>query len=192
MQLPPNPVSNLDNSLSAAEQNGAALFSGPVTDTVATCDGCHRLNPAEGFFGSGGEQSFEGEPQNFKIAHMRNLYTKVGMFGSGNDEVRGFGFLHDGSIDTVASFLAAPAFTTNSAEESDLEQFSLAFPTDVAPMVGQQVTLAGAGSADTNGRITLMIQRAGTAFTSLVLGGAVTECDLVVKGVVGGAQRGWV
>ena len=192
VQLPPNPVRNLDNSLNAAAQNGDALFSGPVTDTVATCEGCHRLNPAQGFFGSGGEQSFEGEPQNFKIAHMRNLYAKIGMFNSGSDEVRGFGFLHDGSIDTVASFLAAPVFSLNSAEESDLEQFSLAFPTDIAPIVGQQVTLAGAGSADTNGRITLMIQRAGAAFTSLVLGGAVTECDLVVKGVVGGAQRGWV
>ena len=50
--------------------------------------------------------------------HLRNLYQKVGMFGmpavpfldagdNGHqgDQIRGFGFLHDGSIDTVFRFL---------------------------------------------------------------------------------------
>jgi YVTN family beta-propeller protein len=58
LMLPPNPVQAIDNSLTPAQQDGADLFVGPITDTVATCDGCHRLNPANGFFGSGGEQSF--------------------------------------------------------------------------------------------------------------------------------------
>lgn len=40
---------------------------------IGSCDGCHRMDPTQGFFGSGGEPSFEGEPQNFKIAHMRSL-----------------------------------------------------------------------------------------------------------------------
>ncbi len=192
VQLPPNPVRGLDNSLNASAQAGATLFEGPITDVVANCNGCHTLDPAQGFFGSGGEQSFEGEPQNFKVAQMRNLYTKIGMFRSGGDEVRGFGFLHDGSIDTVKNFLAAPAFDLSDTQERDLEQFSLAFPSDLAPVVGQQITLAGSGSADTHARISLLIQRAETAFSSLVLGGAVTECELVVKGVVGGISRGWV
>jgi DNA-binding beta-propeller fold protein YncE len=196
--LPPNPVRALDNSLTPDQQNGANLFDGPITDTVATCNGCHRLDPAQGFFGSGGEQSFEGEPQNFKIAHMRNLYAKVGMFGNsaggGNtgQQVRGFGFLHDGSVDTVQNFLSAPVFSLNPAQERDLEQFSLAFPTDLAPIVGQQVTLTATNGAAVNPRIDLMIARAATPFTSLMLGGVVTECDLVVKGSVGGQPRGWV
>jgi YVTN family beta-propeller protein len=195
---PPNPVRALDNSLTAAQQSGQNLFSGPISDTVATCNGCHRLDPSQGFFGSGGEQSFEGEPQNFKIAHMRNLYTKVGMFGLSvggpftGDQVRGFGVLHDGSVDTVANFLAAPVFSLNASEEADLEQFALAFPTDIAPIVGQQVTLTATNSAVVDPRIDLMIARAATAFTSLMLGGVVTECDVMVKGSVGGAERGWV
>jgi YVTN family beta-propeller protein len=198
VQLPPNPVRSLDNSLTAAQSAGETLFNGPITDVLANCNGCHTLNPAQGFFGSGGEQSFEGEPQNFKVAHMRNLYAKIGMFGDSTksvhfgNQVRGFGFLHDGSIDTVATFLSAPVFNLNATQEANLEQFGLAFPTDLAPIVGQQVTLAGAGTADVNGRITLLIQRAGAAFSSLVLGGTVTECDLVVKGVVDGVARGWV
>ena len=37
-----------------------------------------------------------------------------------------------------------------------------------------------------------MIARAGTNYNSKFAGGNVPECDLVVKGVVGGLQRGWV
>ena len=46
---------------------------------------------------------------------MRNLYHKVGMFGLSaggphtGDQIRGFGFLHDGSVDTVESFVSAAA-----------------------------------------------------------------------------------
>jgi hypothetical protein len=196
--LPPNPVRALTNSLTVQQQDGADLFDGPTTDTVATCQGCHFLDPAQGFFGSGGHQSFEGEPQNFKVAHMRNLYAKVGMFGQSTggpnlgDQVRGTGFLHDGSIATVKNFLEAPVFSLNNTEEQQLEAFSLAFPTDLAPVVGQQVTLTSSNGGVVNPRIDLFIQRAGTAFASLMLGGNVTECDLVVKGSVGGAERGWV
>jgi hypothetical protein len=192
LMLPPNPIRSLDNSLTTDQQDGSALFTGPITDSVATCDGCHNLDPAQGFFGSGGDQSFEAEPQNFKVAQMRNLYTKVGMFQVAGDQVRGVGMLHDGSVDTVKTFLEAPVFSLNNAQELDLEQFALAFPSDLAPIVGQQVTLTSTNSGVVDPRIDLMIARAGTSFTSLMLGGVVTECELVVKGSVGGVERGWV
>ena len=198
VMLPPSPVQRLDGSLTSGEQAGRDLFFGRVTDFFENCDGCHTLDPAEGFFGTGGEQTIEGLPQNFKVAHMRNLYAKVGMFGSAGsgthlgDQVRGIGYLHDGSIDTVASFLSASVFSLNAAEESNLEQFSLAFPTDLAAVVGQQVTLVGAGTTDVHARIDLLIARASAPFESLMLGGTVTECDLVVKGQLDGEPRGWV
>jgi hypothetical protein len=83
-------------------------------------------------------------------------------------------------------------FSLNNTEEQQLEAFALAFPTDLAPVVGQQVTLTSSNAGVVNPRIDLFINRAGTAFASLMLGGNVTECDLVVKGSVGGAERGWV
>ncbi len=189
---PPNPVRSLDNSLTTDQQAGETLFDGPVTDTVATCQGCHRLDPAQGFFGSGGEQSFEGEPQNAKVPHLRNAYAKIGMFSVPGNQVRGFGFLHDGAVDTLFNFLGAGVFSLNNNQQRDLEQFNLAFPSDLAPIVGQQVTLTSSNGTAVNPRIDLMIQRAAAAFTSLQLGGVVTECDLVVKGSVAGAPRGWV
>ena len=57
----------------------------------------------------------------------------------------------------------------------------LAFDTDLAPIVGQQVTLTSGNGATVGPRITLMLQRA-----------AAGECDAVVKGNLAGVERGWV
>jgi hypothetical protein len=122
---------------------------------------------------------------------MRNLYAKIGTFFGSGEQVRGFGFLHDGSVDTVETFLEAPVFSLNNAQELDLEQYSLAFPTDLAPIVGQQVTLDSTNSGVVDPRIDLMIARASTTYNSLLLGGAQPECDVIVKGSVGGVERGW-
>ncbi len=199
LMLPPNPVRPLNNVLTGDAALGESLFFGPVTDTVATCNGCHTLDPGDGFFGTGGEQSFEGETQHFKVPHMRNMYHKVGMFGqsAGNgpntgDQIRGVGFLHDGSVDTIFNFLGAGVFNLSNTQQQRLEAFSLQFPSDLAPVVGQQVTLTATNGAEANPRIDLLVFRAGQSFDSLMLGGTVTECDLIVKGTVGGVERGWV
>jgi DNA-binding beta-propeller fold protein YncE len=198
IMMPPNPVRALNNDLTTQAQRGEDRYFGATSDVIANCDGCHTLNEAEGFFGTGGEQSFEGETQFFKVPHTRNAYHKVGMFGLSTvashtgDQVRGFGFLHDGSVDTVHNFLGASVFTANPTQRRELEAFTFQFPTDLAPIVGQQVTLDPANLAATNPRIDLLIARAGADFDSLLLGGTVKECDLIVKGSQGGAPRGWL
>ncbi|MDX1649497.1 MAG: hypothetical protein R3263_06555, partial [Myxococcota bacterium] len=55
-----------------------------------------------------------------------------------------------------------------------------------------QVSDTGSDDPQLAGRIALLRQRAGASFTSQILGGNVTECDLIVKGVVGGERRGWL
>jgi DNA-binding beta-propeller fold protein YncE len=212
VQLPPNPVRAFNNSLSnaaaptASEQRGSdkwfscgpgttecAVLDPNASDTVEDCDGCHSLDPLNGFFGTGGEESFEGEPQHMKVPHNRNMVQKIGMFSTIGAQVRGTGFLHDGSVDTLKTFLAAPVFALSAQEERDLEAFLLAFPTDLAPIVGQQATIGPAsfGVADVHTRLDLIDARAGTAFDSKVLGGAVTECDVVVKTIEGGVEKGY-
>jgi MYXO-CTERM domain-containing protein len=218
--MPPNPVRNLDNSLTASEERGREFFEGPrLSDGVNfpglgfTCEGCHRLDPAQGFFGTDGRQSFENEPQIMKIAQLRNMYAKVGMFGmidvsflnSGDNDptgpqVRGTGFLHDGSIDTLFRFFQATVFNPSGgvgfqggdAERRDMEAFMLAFPSDLAPIVGQQVTLTGNDDADTEARLDLLLARAQTPFVSEILGGEVNECDLIAKVPQGDRIRGYV
>jgi DNA-binding beta-propeller fold protein YncE len=225
VQLPPNPVRNLDNSLTAAQQRGHDFYLGPRRadgappaagpGTGFTCEGCHRLDASQGFFGTDGQASFEGLPQIVKIPHLRNAYTKVGMFGfpgmpffttpdtgaTGN-QIRGFGYLHDGSIDTVFHFLSAVLFAptpevgfpaaTYEQTRRDMEQFMLAFDSDLAPIVGQQITLTKTNAAAVGPRIDLLQARAAAPFVSKTLGGAVTECDLVAKVTLAGTPRGFL
>jgi DNA-binding beta-propeller fold protein YncE len=97
---PPNPIHNLDNSLTPDQQAGRNFFfstnpdgSMLVSDTFENCVGCHVLDrngnaqygvPKPGFFGTDGRYSAEPETQAFKIPHLRNVYQKVGMFGMDN------------------------------------------------------------------------------------------------------------
>jgi hypothetical protein len=228
VQLPPNPVRNLDNSLTAAQQRGRNFYFGPRTSDGLnlplplpifigfTCNGCHELDAAAGRFGTSEKGSFEGIiPQIFKIPHLRNMYTKVGMFGAPKvdsfdapdtgptgDQIRGYGFTNDGTVDTLFRFFTAAVFRplptsgfpvlNPDATRRDVEQFMLAFDSDLAPVVGQQVTLAADNAGAVGPRIDLLEQRASAAFTSRVLGGATKECDLVARVVQGGVARGFL
>src|SRR5579883_399496 len=220
---PPNPVRNLDNSLTASQQRGRDFFAGsrpadgvivPGLEVIAgqisfSCNGCHVLDASKGFFGTGGNQSFEALPEIIKIPHLRNAYTKIGMFGAPSvtfydapdsgptgDQVRGFGYLGDGSTDTIFRFLSAKVFRpargvgfppdNPDATRRDVEQFILAFDSDLAPIVGQQVTLTNNNSPGAAARIGLLMRRASASFTSKSLGGTVMECDLVAQVVQNG------
>ena len=193
---PPNPHRRLDNKLTTSEQAGRDFYFGPVSDTLANCNGCHVLNETQGRFGTNGTMSFEGPDvaQDFKIPQLRNVYQKVGMFGStGNPadgeaaqgpQVRGFGLLHDGSIDTVASFFHLSVFQfPNNATVRNVSNFVLSFPSDLAPIVGQQVTIATANADDASSkaRVNLLVARAKVTSPR-------RECELVASGVIDGQR----
>jgi DNA-binding beta-propeller fold protein YncE len=236
LTYPPNPIRALDNSLTPQQDAGRLLYSGRITDIVANCNGCHRLDRAAGFFGTSGGTTFENETMEFKVPHLRNAYQKVGMFGQMpsdfftsppgtymGPQVRGTGFLHDGSVDTVFDFLGADVFDAvqpplqpvglSEPEQRDLEAFIMAFDSDLAPIVGQQVTLTqtciggpndggvcvsdadcpggacnGTNLTEVEPRIDLLIERSSTLFPET----GQPECDLIVKGVIGSDPRGWL
>ena len=119
--------------------------------------------------------------------------------GPMGDQIRGFGYTGDGSADTVFRFLTAVVFnpTSNSgfpqqnpdATRRDVEQFLLAFDSDLAPITGQQVTLTSTNSAAANPRIDLLLQRAATPFTSKSLENVTNECDVIATFIRNGAQQ---
>lgn len=227
VMMPPNPIRNLDNSLTTAQKRGSDFYfgdrpsdgfkiiiNGESITPNQNCNGCHTVDPAKGMYGTGGDQSFEGISQIVKVPQLRNMYAKVGRFGSPaipfssaigtghlGDQVRGFGFVHDGSADTLAHFFTVRVFTPTlnsgfplinpDAMRRDVSDFMHAMDSDLAPIVGQQVTLSSANAAAAAARVNLLIQRARTPFTSKELGGAVTECDLVAQVVEGGVRRGY-
>ncbi len=222
IMLPPNPVRALDNSLTPDQQAGFNFMTGSRRSdgifvgggTGFNCVGCHTLNPSQGFFGTDGQASFENEPQILKVAHLRNMYQKVGMFGmpavdffnSGNNgdqgpQIRGFGFLHDGSADTMFRFLNATVFNDGGTfnpvgfnggdpQRRQVEAFLLAFDNDLAPIVGQQITLTITNGPIAGPRIDLLISRANATYPVPGNPGS-TECELIVKGAVNGESRGW-
>ncbi|MEE9424506.1 MAG: beta-propeller fold lactonase family protein [Methylococcales bacterium] len=231
---PPNPVRNLDNSLTPDQSAGRDFyFSDEPSDIFFNCNGCHVLDPdankefgvaKPGFFGTDGRSSFENLTQVFKTPHLRNLYQKVGMFGQEvlpfdptqsspfflpeplnnndfmGDQVRGFGFLHDGSTDTLFRFHGSSVFAqlperpplpanpggfpldaTGIVKRKQVEQFMLAFDTNLAPIIGQQVTLTRYNKKQVAPRIDLLIARSEAG-----------ECDLVAKARIGRREVGFL
>jgi len=219
---PPNPIRALDNSLTADQAAGKAFMTGsrrsdgaPIGDGLGfNCVGCHTLDPSRGYFGTDGTASFENLPQIVKIPHFRNAYQKVGMFGAAavpevligdnghkGDQIRGFGFLHDGSNDTLFRFFRANVFSgivpsfpgtgfTSDTQRRQVEAFVMATDSNVAPIVGQQVTLDHTNASAAGPRISLLIARANAPYPVLGYPGA-RECDLTVKGIVAGKAKGW-
>ncbi len=110
--------------------------------------------------------------------------------------MRGFGYSHDGSVDTVFRFLqlrifdsaqgGLVGFAQGDAQRRDVEDYLFAFDADLAPIVGQQITLDEHNAATVAPRIDLLRARARTPFASRLTGGQATECDLVVTGVIDG------
>jgi DNA-binding beta-propeller fold protein YncE len=219
LRYPPNPIRNLDNSLTQIQSQGRDVFDAPNTDQVASCNDCHTIDPANGFFGGDGRSTFDAGTEVFKVPHLRNMYQKVGMFGEAEpepgsfplvgsvttfdgpfthtgDQIRGFGYTHDGSVDTLFRFVSASLFSINNTEQARVEAFMIAVDTDLAPIVGQQVTLTDTNSTVAVPRIDLMADRCATGFDSKILfdanGGAVNECDLIAKHNDGATESGYL
>jgi DNA-binding beta-propeller fold protein YncE len=139
-----------------------------------------------------------------KVPQLRNLYEKTGSDLTQLENTAGFGFLHDGSVDSIARFLNEPVFSLVSDQDSaDLVAFMLSFsgsglpagsvtnpgeplgPTskDTPAAVGWQATLIDEATAPP-AQLTLISSMIAQAQTGAV--------GLIVKGVQGGEQRGYV
>jgi hypothetical protein len=66
-------------------------------------------------------------------------------------------------------------------QRRQLEAFMLAFPSNLAPIVGQQITLTQANAGAVAARVDLLRQRADAG-----------ECDLVAKSEIGGVEAGFL
>ena len=212
MTYPPNPIRNLDNSLTPAQQAGKDFFDNVTVSFQGSCQACHRVdlnaNPGagdfKGFFGTDGRSSFDGGRQFPKVPHLRNMYQKVGMFGAAfpigsvpgdaflGDQIRGFGFLSDGSVPTLFQFSSAfdlsilnpvgiPTTPEGTVTKKNMEQYMLAFESNLAPIVGQQVTLTAGNVAVAGPRLDLLLARAQAG-----------ECELVAKGRTGAREVGFL
>jgi mono/diheme cytochrome c family protein len=185
--------------------NGLDLYTTRVLDTVFQCASCHTLptgmavngplKPALVDFQVGGQimptgpmgenhlgiVSVDGSTQKaFKTPQLRNMYEKVGFETSRSQSLAGFGFLHDGAIDSLSRFLSTGAFSVTSDQEvADLVALMMAFSgsdltADSVPLgntapasqdthagVGKQHTLIAASQIDAEVEALLLVADTG-------------------------------
>jgi len=225
MMYPPNPIRNLDNSLTPQQQLGRDIFVNRPTESVmegrTSCEGCHTLDPNgnaqpgvefPGFFGTQGKSSLESD-QGFKVAHLRNLYTKVGKFGMPGfppiiedvpgamgfqgDQIRGFGLSHAGDFDTVVRFTSATGFSQNTVFGPNPD----GFPVGEAGLPLRHAVEAFLFAFDTNLKPIVGQQATLTDWNSgavnsrvdlLIARADAGDCDLVAKGRFDGHRRGFL
>jgi len=186
---PPNPAQHLDRTMPDAPpgqpsaRRGQDFFMNVPTDGGAlTCNQCHTV--PTGTNGQVINDAALQEDQDIKVPQLRNMYRKTGFDDrAGVVNKRGFGFIHDGSVDDLFDFLHFPgfAFPGGDPQRRDVEAFLLAFDTGMPPAVGTQITFHGANNADPTALARLDSLRTQHG-----------SCDVVAKGRVGGQPRGWV
>jgi DNA-binding beta-propeller fold protein YncE len=180
LRYPPNPNRPLDGTLTLSQALGEQDFKGGPA--LLGCHNCHALPLGTNTQWQGGDPFGVGV---FKVPHLRNIYQKVGMFGTPQginprhvvgDQIRGFGVAHDGSISTLTDF-----HFFFSGNTDNLDAFILAFDTGLAPAVGQQVSATPATRTDPGvlARRDLLIARAEAA-----------DCDLIARTTIAGESRG--
>jgi DNA-binding beta-propeller fold protein YncE len=206
-------------------QNGLTIFRPPrrLDGGAVACSGCHTFPTGAGgdvtasglFFtpippGPNGEAhlglvSVDGSTNvTMKIPHLRNLAERTGFELTQSENLAGFGYLHDGSIDSIARFVSAGVFqVANDQEVADLVALMLAWPggdlpsgsilvaageppgppsLDTHAAVGVQQTVDG-GNQSAAPVVALLAQ-----LQALADEGAI---GLVAKGMVGGEARGF-
>ena len=203
---PPNPNRPLDNLDVGTAVEGRRTFFDEATNPapITECNSCHVLDPSQGFFGTAGLSV--PDPRGLKVPHLRNLYDRVGAFGlvalntlqpDGSSrfgpQVRGYGLSHNGSLGDLNTFLVLGGFIfpDGDPQRRAVHDFMLTFPSNMAPVVGQQVTVTDLGDTAADQRILLFRAQAGTPW---VIPGNQGEasCDLVVRGLLDGESRGFL
>src|SRR6185436_13393988 len=193
---------------------GLALFRAPTS----TCLQCHTLPLGTGTgktflnsfwtaipLGTNGEHHValsaterSGELP-FKIPQLRNLSEKFGANNLGTAQA-GFGFFHDGRVDSLTRFLQDGFAITDDQQTANLIAFLFSFsggdlPTNTAPTnpdtppgdptrdppaaLGKQLLLLGAASTN----LDQFIARANSS---------TGRVELVAKALVDGQMRGWL
>jgi len=139
-----------------------------------------------------------------KTPQLRNLYKKVGFDATQLSNTSGFGYLHDGSVDSIERFVSEPAFSVTSDQQvADLVAFMLAFSGSELPVgsLGSALELPGPAGQDSHAAVGVQITFDGannsdvalnTVLETLQAEALAARIDLVAKGIRGGEARGWV
>ena len=196
IRFPPQPNRNFDNSLKTTFPNtgnpqiGEQRFlNQPIDGGFLTCVFCHAMPT-----GTNGQitpaQALQ-DTQSVKVPQLRNMYEKTGFFVNSQSNDRGFGFIKDGSVDTLFAFLQFSGFNFNQnpqppapadQQRRDIEAFLLSFPTGTHAAIGVQTTVLNGGAVPGPQQ---------TLINSMIAQANLNSVGLVVKGLQQGIARGY-
>ena len=198
--------------------NGLALFRPPNLLDAVACSTCHTLPTGMGSdfqlvggvfqqfpVGPNGEHhhalvSVDGSTNvSLKTPHMRNMHEKVGFDTAQLSNRAGFGFIHDGAVDTLAQFVAEPVFSVSSDQDiADLVAFMLAFSGSELPYGGNILEPPATSSQDSHAAVGAQSTLAGSPTPGQValLDAMIALADaqkvgVVVKGMQADLARGY-
>jgi YVTN family beta-propeller protein len=119
-----------------------------------------------------------------KVPQLRNQYEKTGFELTQTDNLAGFGFLHDGSVDSLSRFLSARVFSVRSDQDiADLVALTLAFSGsdfgNVNPTLGAPAPLSKDSHAAVGQQETLTSPTATARAAQLLALARSTKVDLV-------------
>lgn len=206
---PKRALDTLYRPLSRAIDNGA--FACVTCHTLPTGAGADRKLSGLSFTpiapGPNGERhlaliSVDGSTQrSLKVPQLRNLLNKTGFEMTQTRSLAGFGFAHDGSVDSLSRFLSEGAFDPNSDQEiADLVALMLCFSGSGFGNAPEALEPPGVTSLDAHAAVgkQAMLTTAAlpapdkTRLDALIALANAAGIDLIAKANVNGTPRGWV
>jgi DNA-binding beta-propeller fold protein YncE len=135
----------------------------------------------------------------FKVPSLRNIFDKFGMDLVHTNSRSGFGFFHDGSVDSPTRFFQDSFGITDDKTTADLDAFLLSFTGSdlLAGLLTDVNRSPGVASLDTPASVGRQITISNSVDVPLIdsmvalAQSGTTRVDLVVKGFENGVPRGW-
>ncbi len=135
----------------------------------------------------------------FKVPSLRNVFDKFGMDLLHTNSRSGFGFFHDGSVDTMTRFIQDGFGLTSDQQTADLDAFLFSFTgSDLTPGSVTDVNRSpGVASLDTPASVGRQITISNSPGLALITNmitlanSSTSRVDVIVKGIEGGLPRGW-
>ena len=119
---PPNPLQPLNRVFSAQALRGADVFANVDSDQIGPCGACHPLPTGTNASITARLLNQDPSPDTVKTPQLRGMWTKftdvanVSDVGPGDEGTEwpstGFGFMHDGVMDTLRQFSDAIFLST--------------------------------------------------------------------------------
>jgi DNA-binding beta-propeller fold protein YncE len=206
--LPNAAVQVPGNNFAGNPTTGSTIFDTRITDANVSCIGCH----AHPFGAAGGTLGgvtpteptstataalFNGNAdkvphEDVKVAHLRNMYEKpgptFGLSGQTPDRKNGFGFVHDGSVPDLGTFLSLTVFSLTAQDVRDVATFLHLFPTGTRPAVGKNLTVPQGspptGTSDDEDLLTALLGKGDANDPG-------RHCELIASALDAGRERRW-